>query len=99
MLISYVIPTRGRPERLAATLRALATRTAARAEVVVIDDAAPEPVRLPRDAAGALPVTVVRLETRHGAAARNAGVRVAAGRWIVMLDDDSYPVNDGMLLR
>lgn len=48
-----------------------------------------------------LPLRIIRLERNMGTAARNVGVEQARGEWIVMLDDDSYPLdaNHIQLLR
>jgi hypothetical protein len=39
---------------------------------------------------------IVRCRHRLGAAARNVGAAIAAGAWLVMLDDDSYPLDAGV---
>ncbi len=94
-MISFILPTRNRHERLAETLTALGDLTLRHhAEVIVIDNASDQPARAPKPLANAMPARVIRFETNAGAAARNAGVEAAASttRWIVMLDDDSHPV-------
>ncbi|HZW09168.1 MAG TPA: glycosyltransferase [Phycisphaerales bacterium] len=94
-MISFVIPTRNRPERLSATLDALGKLTLGRsAEVILADNASDEPVCAPGAIASGAPVRVVRLHVNLGAAARNAAVDAAspAASWVIMLDDDSYPV-------
>ncbi|MBT8485466.1 MAG: glycosyltransferase [Phycisphaerales bacterium] len=96
-MISYLIPTRHRPDRLAATLTALARLDPdpadPAAEVIVVDDASETPVTTPTRLANGWAVRVVRCETQCGAAARNAGVEAARGAWIFMLDDDSWPLD------
>lgn len=105
-MISYVLPTRDRPERLIETLRGLDRlgdhRAADGAEVIVVDNASDRPaasiVKSVVGCAGELKsgvlVRIVRLRENRGAAARNEGVKVSdpASEWIVMLDDDSWPV-------
>lgn len=97
-MISYVIPTHNRPERLAKTLRAIAELgdhgACSGAEVVVVDNASDKPACAGPLASG-VPVRVVRLEKNIGAAARNIGVHASdpGSAWIVMLDDDSYPAD------
>ncbi len=46
-----------------------------------------------------LPIRILRLEENDGAAARNAGARAVGEdrRWLVMLDDDSCPLDLGYL--
>lgn len=87
-------------------------RTVGGAEVVVVDNASEVLVESSlrgaaertgsgwRLASGA-PVRVVRREANEGAASRNAGVAAADARsdWIVMLDDDSHPIDIGHLQR
>jgi len=101
-MISYLLPTRNRPERLAATLKAIGALSAERheahggCEIVVVNDASDVPVR-GTDRAGEIPVRLIRVDEPRGAAARNEGVRAAGGDWIVMLDDDSWPLDLGHL--
>lgn len=96
-MISYVLPTRDRPERLKQTLRAIEAlgdhRACGGAEVVVVDNASAERWVMPRELAGGIAVRSIVLERNEGAAARNVGVAASdpASEWIVMLDDDSYP--------
>jgi GT2 family glycosyltransferase len=103
-MISYLIPTRDRPEELARTLGSIAAlgdhAETGGAEVIVVDNASRErPVVLAR--AGDVPVRLVTLRENLGAAARNVGARRADGRsaWLVMLDDDSAPVDGAFLSR
>ncbi len=107
-MISYVLPTRDRPDELARTLVQIAAlgdhAACGGAEVVVVDNASSPPAHEALRAAGladrllsGVPVRVVRLEANRGAAARNEGVRAARGEWIVMLDDDSHPLDRGVM--
>lgn len=106
-MISYVLPTRDRPERLIETLRGLDRlgdhRAVDGAEVIIVDNASDRPaasiVKSVVGCCGELKsgvlVRVVRLRENRGAAARNEGVKVSdpASEWIVMLDDDSWPTS------
>ena len=94
-MIAYVLPTRDRAETLGATLDALGGLSRHEAEVIVVDNASREPAVAPRTLANGLPVKLIRRERNEGAAGRNAGVEAAdrSSEWIVMLDDDSRPVN------
>lgn len=83
-----VVPTRDRPERLAALLRSLAAQRLPRheLEVIVVDDGSqggpPGPVEGP-------PVRVLRHASPRGpAAARNTGWRAARAPAIAFTDDD-----------
>ena len=89
--VTVVIPTYGRQQLVD---RAVASVAAARGnhavEVVVVDDASPEPIRV--SVLGANLARVVRLETNQGpGAARNAGIEAARGEFVSFLDsDDAY---------
>jgi GT2 family glycosyltransferase len=98
-VISYLLPTRNRQAVLASTLEELgelsvhAHERVGGAEVIVIDNASEPPVELPAQLPNGMPVSLIRLEINAGAAARNAGAALAHGEWLVMLDDDSYPLD------
>lgn len=94
-MISYVIPTKDRPARLAATLEAIGRLPAHRGEVVVVDNASSVgEVAGGCELANGVVVRVLRMSRNMGAAARNEGARASdpSSEWLVMLDDDSYPV-------
>ena len=84
---SIVIPTRTRPDYLEVTLASVAPQAAAAgAEVIVINDGDSPASRRVAERHGA---RVVGLPPPGGAnAARNAGIRAAAGNLIVLIDDD-----------
>lgn len=97
--VSYVICTRDRPRELGDTiarLDALHRAAPEPAELVIADNASAVPVR-ERLPPSALPVRVVRLEQNLAAAARNHAARAARHEWLVMLDDDSAPLDLGHL--
>jgi len=102
-VISYVLPTRNRPDALARTLAAIGSLPPAAhepvggAEVVVVDNASVPPAAAPTMLDNALPVRVLHRGRNEGAAGRNAGVQAAQGDWIVMLDDDSAPTDAGFV--
>jgi glycosyltransferase involved in cell wall biosynthesis len=88
--VSVVIPTRSRWRLLStAALPSALEQQDVALEVIVVDDGSRDetPARLaelddPR-------LAVIRHETSRGvAAARNAGIRAARGRWVSFLDDD-----------
>lgn len=97
--ISYVTCTRNRPAELAATLRtldALHQNASSPVEVIIADNASDVPVRdtLPETS---FPVRVIRLDRNVAASARNHAAAQAEHDWLVMLDDDSAPVDLGHL--
>ncbi|WP_121740990.1 glycosyltransferase family 2 protein [Natronorubrum halophilum] len=91
-LVSVVVPTYNRPERLVRSLESVAEQTYERLEIVVVDDgsetpaeAALEPLR------GDFPheLVVIRHDENRGAnAARNTGLSAASGEFLAFLDDD-----------
>ena len=94
-MLSFILPTRNRPDRLLATLEALGSLTLDHpAEVVIADNASDQPVRVPETLANAIAVKVLHLDHNAGAAARNAAVAASSPEtdWLLMLDDDSHPV-------
>jgi GT2 family glycosyltransferase len=101
MMLSYIIPTRDRPDRLHKTLLALGDLDAEKhaaaggMEAIVIDNDsdAGKRLALPQSLANGMPVRAVELDCNLGAAARNEGARLAQGEWLIMLDDDSHPLD------
>ena len=94
-MISYILPTRNRPECLARTLGALGSLPTHDAEVIVVDNAGSPAASVASRLANGLPTCVIRRSTNEGAAGRNAGAAASdpSSAWIVMLDDDSHPMD------
>jgi len=93
-LVSIVIPTYARPERLRECLAALARQTMAADtfEIVVVDDGSPQPVEPPADTSPTGPtIRIVRQSNAGPSAARNRGVAEARGELIAFTDDDCLP--------
>ncbi len=90
---SVVVPTYDRMDVLPEVLDALeGQRGAPPFEVVVVDDGSGEATREFLAARRfAVPARVLIQENRGPAAARNAGVRAAAGRRVAFLGDDTVP--------
>lgn len=84
--LGVVIPSFGRPEPVRRAVQSV-LRQRAIGEVVVIDDASPQPVDL-KDIVDER-LRVIRHETNRGVcAARNTGTDVARSRHLIYLDDD-----------
>ena len=98
-MISYILPTHNRPDRLAKSLtcigrlRADDHAAAGGAEVIIVDNASDLPTAIPDRLDNGLPVHAVHLSSNLGAAARNVAAEQARGDWLIMLDDDSYPLD------
>lgn len=94
-MITYIIPTRDRPTELAHTLERLGALPAHEAEVIVVDNASSTPPSLPLRLNNQVPVRLILEHRNHAAAARNIAARASspASEWLVMLDDDSHPLN------
>lgn len=92
-LLSIVVPTRDRPAALRACLESIARQGGDVAvEVIVVDDGgAPGAAEIPAALHERLPIRCHRQDNAGPAAARNAGARLATGRWLVFLDDDCTP--------
>jgi glycosyltransferase involved in cell wall biosynthesis len=91
-LATIVIPTHDRPRLLERAVASALAQTVEDIQVVVVDDGSAEPVELglqdPR-------LLVIRNHRALGAsAARNAGLRTAAGRWVTFTDDDDELLPD-----
>ena len=84
---TLVIPTRNRRARLEKTLRQIGDTPGPDVEVVVLDNFSEVPFE--KELPG---VRVIRLSENLGTAARNTGVQSARSEAIVMLDDDSAPL-------
>lgn len=84
-LVSIIIPTYNRPHLLPRAVHSALAQTIDNLEVIVVDDASPEPVKLPEHPR----LKIVRSSVNRGiSATRNAGAKAARGRWLTYLDDD-----------
>lgn len=88
-LVSIVIPTYGRPARVIKAIESVLAQTYSAIEVIVVDDASPEPVApMLQNLFGDRIICLRHDRNLGGAAARNSGIRLAKGDWIAFLDDD-----------
>jgi Glycosyl transferase family 2 len=84
--VTVVITTRDRPTMVSRAVQSALAQTMQAIEVIVVDDASAQPLRIARTDERLL---VVRRTSSTGVcAARNAGLAVARGRWVTFLDDD-----------
>lgn len=90
-LWTVVIPTYGRAALLPDALGSVLAQGVDDLEVIVVDDASPEPVVLPAPFSSDPRIRLVRRQANGGpAAARNRGVAAGRGRLIAFLDDDDW---------
>jgi glycosyltransferase involved in cell wall biosynthesis len=91
VIVSAVIPTRGRPELLLRAVRSALAQTLRDIEVVVVIDGEDPATRLALEAMLQQDrrILVLALASSVGGSdARNRGVQAACGEWIAFLDDD-----------
>jgi GT2 family glycosyltransferase len=86
--VSIVIPAYGNPLLTFTCLRSVHAHTAGSFEVIVVDDASPEPL-----AAALAPVAGVRFERNSRnlgfIGSSNRGAELARGEWLVLLNNDT----------
>jgi GT2 family glycosyltransferase len=92
-IVSVVIPTFGRLQRLQGLLRQLVTQDAGdyQYEIIVVDDGSPEPVANAVEAVQAetdIPIRCFRQANGGPALARNYGAKEAGGDYLLFCDDD-----------
>jgi GT2 family glycosyltransferase len=96
-IVSVIIPTRNRAEKIRACLTALAAQTLppAQYEVVVVDDGSEQSLKpVIADFANRLPVRLIEQPSAGPAKARNAGAASARGELLAFTDDDCEPAPD-----
>lgn len=95
-LVSVIIPTYNRPQKLEKTLQSIANQSYPAVEAVVINDAGDDVSSVIAHFEADLNIQHISLEENGGAgAARNAGLRAASGQFIAFLDDDDtfHPIH------
>jgi len=90
-LVSVVMCTYNRAGVVEHTLQAVLDQTGPPFEVVVIDDGSTDATPKVLAAIDDPRLRVVRQENAGMSSARNAGVAVAEGEWLIFLDDDDVP--------
>lgn len=88
-LVSVVLATFRRPERLARTLRTLTVQTWPQLEILVVDNSPSTPgARAAVDSVGDPRVRLLEEPVRGASRARNTGLRAARGEYVAFTDDD-----------
>ncbi len=94
--ITVVIPTFNRPELLRVALDSLVRQTFKDFEAIVVNDGKTDIAPVVAEFSGRLNLTAVKHEvSRMGlSAARNTGIRLSRGKYLVYLDDDDFFYNE-----
>jgi len=93
-LVSVIVPTHNRPERLAEALKSILEQSYQNLEIIVINDAGADVENIISYLNQRKNITYIKHSQNRGlAAARNTGIKVARGKYIAYLDDDDlfYP--------
>lgn len=94
-ILSVVVPTYGRPEKLGVLLESIERQTLSRErfEVIVVDDGTPQPIELAPGRHG-FALELLRQANAGPGAARNRGVARARGEIVMFLNDDAVLAPD-----
>ena len=88
-VVSVIIPTHNRPQLLQRAIKSVVSQTYQGIELIVIDDASQDKIKLPSNYNSLLDVQIIRNDKSLGpSVARNIGIDVAKGEYISFLDDD-----------
>ena len=88
---SFIIPHKNSPHLLSRCIDSIPQRNDV--EIIVVDDSSDTPVFSPTDLSinGRTDVNYIQLDESRGAGfARNQGLQIAQGRWLVFADADDY---------
>jgi glycosyltransferase involved in cell wall biosynthesis len=88
-LISVVIPTRNRSERLERAINSVFAQTFKNWEIIIVDDNSIDDTKSLVEKLNNNKISYINLpKQKGGAAARNIGINKSAGEYIAFLDDD-----------
>jgi glycosyltransferase involved in cell wall biosynthesis len=88
-LVSVIVPTYNRPDKLVEALRSILNQTYLRFEAIVVNDAGADIEGLISFLDSDKRITYIRHgRNRDRSAARNSGIKLAKGKYIAYLDDD-----------
>lgn len=97
---SVVIPVYNRADLLKSAIASVLAQTAADFEVIVVDDgSADHTAAVLRAAPGGLRLTALKQPNLGPAAARNRGLAVAQGHWVLFLNDDALLEPDALSIH
>ncbi|MEQ8223325.1 MAG: glycosyltransferase, partial [Candidatus Eremiobacterota bacterium] len=93
-IVSVIVPTYNRPDMIVNTLNSILNQTYQDFEIIVINDGGIEIEHIIKHLNRKKKITYIRLvKNMERSVARNAGVKIARGKYIAYLDDDDifYP--------
>jgi glucosyl-dolichyl phosphate glucuronosyltransferase len=95
-IVSIVICSHNRSADVSECVSALIPQMSAEAEIILVDSASDlkNQVEMAKLAALSTAVKLIRVDKPGHSLARNRGVQLAAGEWVVFLDDDAVPFPD-----
>jgi glycosyltransferase involved in cell wall biosynthesis len=87
--LTFIIPCYGRQEKLVRALGSILSQDLQPSEVIIVDDASPEPLTIPEVFAASGRVRVIRNPVNAGPGkGRNTGMEAAHTNWVSFLDSD-----------
>jgi O-antigen biosynthesis protein len=88
-MVSVIVPTHNRPDRLREALASIQAQTYQDFEIIIVNDGAVDVAPVIAGLNNGGRITCITHDRNRGlAAARNTGIRVAKGKYIAYLDDD-----------
>ncbi|MGV4793003.1 glycosyltransferase [Rhizobium sp. F40D2] len=98
--LTFIIPTYGRQDKLVRAITSILSQDWQPEEIIVVDDASPQPLTLPAAFAETGRVRIIRQsENRGPAACRNVGMLAARTDWVSFLDSDDWLLPGTLQLR
>jgi glycosyltransferase involved in cell wall biosynthesis len=94
-LVSIILSTYNRPDKLAVAIKSVFAQTYTDWELLVIDDGSPQEITVPDDPR----IKLVRLHPNSGGSyrPRRTGLEMSQGKYIAILDDDTFCVDKDKL--
>src|SRR6185437_7308560 len=93
-LVSVIIPTYNCVNYISRAIHSVLFQTYPNIEIIVVNDGSTDDTSKLLDILFSNKITVINQVNKGVAAARNAGIKVAKGKYIAMLDADDIFLND-----
>lgn len=89
--LTFIIPCYGRQQKLERAVASILAQAVQPEEIIIVDDASPEPLVLPPEMITMGHLRLIRQPVNGGAAqARNTGMEAARTEWVSFLDSDDW---------